>query len=155
MTYERSYQAATKGPRKIHTIPKWNPLAGSTWHGIKLTWRGKYTKNANQNKIKISTVPPTHAPTPPWNKTHEDHSTTSKNITTLRSSGSSWVIVGACLFSGEHIIPNGRTDWAEISTHSYSPQTLRELQSKSFPIWSDFVKIHTSSNSWCFATELK
>lgn len=154
MIYGHSGQAATKSPRKIHTIPKWDLLAGSIWHVIKLTWRGKHAKNATKNKIKISTVPLTHGPTPPCNKTHQDDSTTSKNKTALRSSGSSWVSVGACSLSGEHIIPNGGQAGLKFP-HTLTLHRLRETQSKSFPNCSDFVKTCTSWNSWCFATELK
>lgn len=88
-----------------HAFPKWNQLASSTWHEVKLTWRGRHFKNAPQNKMKIPTVPPTHVPTPPWIKTHQDYNTMSKNKAALRSSSPP----GGCghMFTlwGTHIIP--------------------------------------------------
>lgn len=87
-------------------------LAKYTWfqneiHWLALTQRGKHTKNATKNKIKISTLPPTHVPRPPGNMINHVHNTESKNKTASRLSGSSWVTVGTCLPCGEHIIPNG------------------------------------------------
>lgn len=138
-----------------HAFPKWNQLASSTWHEVKLTWRGRHFKNAPQNKMKIPTVPPTHVPTPPWIKTHQDHNTMSKNKAALRSSRSSWGLWAHVYSLGNTYNPKERTEWAAISTHSHSPRMLREPRSKSFPIWSDFVGICTSWKSWCFATEFK
>ena len=108
-------------PRALekHTFPKGNAmLASSTWHVIKLTWKGP----THPNTIKVSAASPTHAPRPPSNMTHHEH-----NIKATIKPRGHQVLLGVVspVRSLGTQSQAGDTE-AQVSTHAHSPHALSQ-----------------------------
>ena len=108
-------------PRALekHTFPKGNrTLASSTWHVIKLTWKGP----TYPNTIKVSAVSPTHAPRPPSNISHHE-----PNIKATIKPRGHQVLLGVVspVRSLGTQSQAGDTE-AQVSTHAHSPHALSQ-----------------------------